>query len=62
MKKGQGSPDFFFLLYFIPASFVNCNSNPHCFKAITNAAAMEFKEPLLPHPPAQPSFFGGQYT
>jgi hypothetical protein len=26
------------------------NPNPHGFEALTKAAAMEFKKPLLPHP------------
>jgi hypothetical protein len=36
------------------------NPNPHCLFAITKAAAMEFKKPLLPHHLLSPVGGGGR--
>jgi hypothetical protein len=30
--------------------FYRINPNPHYFKAVTKAAAIDFKKPVLPHP------------
>jgi hypothetical protein len=43
----------------MPKANYMLNPNPHCFIAITKAAARGSKYPLLPQTPAQPCGGGG---